>query len=460
MPDEDRGALANVDDYFGDKAAKIVYPDQNWDAGDSLWFYNTSQGSNLIDYQIFLHLELAGSERLFRSHENMGKYRYLLQKPTWDNPDSLPVGWVKDSYEGNDYVGFTCAACHTTQVNFNDKEKDISVGIRIDGGPAMTDVWTMFEDLEEALKASLSEKKFSKLADRILKDESTDKEQRKNLYDRLLRDYKKIRDYNKVDQPPTIPPYGYARLDAFGRIFNRTSYHLDSSHGGRPANAPVSYPHLWDTPQHDFVQWNGIADNALAVGLGPLGRNTGEVVGVFASVEIKKEDPSFFSKLLFGDKPTYSYPSSVRTFNQVRLEEHVQNLWSPSWEQLAQKGYLPEINKDLADRGKKVFDKYQCGACHNPIIRDDENRLVVAQFSSVDLIQTDSTMASNALTYCGKNDRFPGLDFDMCPGQLNNSQGVTGKSAMTGITIGVLAEGLFEKDRPDSRYHLRESMEK
>ena len=217
LPDEDRGALANADDYFGDQATSIVYPDQNWDAGDSLWFYNTSQGSNLMDYQIFLNLELAGRERLFRSQENMGKYRYLLQKPTWDNPDSLPVGWVKDSYDGNDYVGFTCAACHTTQVNHN------GIGIRIDGGPAMTDVWTMFEDLEEALKASLPDRKFSKLADRILKDESSDQEKRKNLYVRLVRDYEKIRDYNKIDQPSTIPRYGYARLDAFGRIFNRAS---------------------------------------------------------------------------------------------------------------------------------------------------------------------------------------------------------------------------------------------
>ena len=466
LPDEDRGALANVDDYFGDKATSIVYPDQNWDAGDSLWFYNTSQGSNLMDYQIFLHLELAGSERLFRSHENMGRYRYLLQKPTWDNPDSLPVGWVKDSYEGNDYVGFTCAACHTTQVNYNNEENDISVGIRIDGGPAMTDVWTMFEDLEEALQASLPDslqaaaaanetalsskcssqskngKNFSKLADRILKEDSLDNEKRKNLCKRLARDYEKILDYNKIDQPSTIPRYGYARLDAFGRIFNRAASHLDPSFRGRPANAPVSYPHLWDTPQHDFVQWNGIADNALAVGLGPLGRNTGEVVGVFASVEVK-EEPSWFS-----EKPSYNYPSSVRTLNQVRLEEHVQNLWSPSWEQLAEKGYLPEIKPELAARGKKVFKTYKCGACHSHIIRDDEDRLVIAQFTSVDLIETDPTMASNALTYCGPNNRLQGLDFDMCPGELNNTQGVTGKSAMTGITIGVLAEGLFEKIVP------------
>ncbi len=451
FPDEDRGALPNANDNFGDKTTRIVYPDQNWDASDSLWFYNTSQGSDLMDYEIFLNLTLANSDLLFRSNENMGKYRYLLQQATFDNGEALPVGWVKDSYDGNDYIGFTCATCHTTQVNHN------GTGIRIDGGPAMTDVWTMFEDLEQALKASLPEKEFSKLADRILKGNSSDTEKRKNLKNRLDRDYRKIRDYNQEDQPPTIKQngvevpsvhYGYARLDAFGRIFNRAASHFDSTHTGNPANAPVSYPHLWDTPQHDFVQWNGIADNGALLGIGPLGRNSGEVVGVFASVKVQKKEPSFFWKLFGFKKSTYSYPSSVRTLNQVRLEDHIQDLWSPSWDQLTQEGALPEIDKTLVERGRKVFDLYKCGACHSHIDRDDKDRLVIAQFTSVNLIETDTTMASNALTYCSKNDALPDVDHDTCTVEPNNQPGLTGKSAMTAITQGALLEGVFGKILP------------
>lgn len=468
FPDEDRGALPNANDNFGDATTSIVYPEQNWDASDSLWFYNTSQGSNLIDYEIFLNLELANSDILFRSNQNLGRYRYLLQKATWDNEQALPVGWVKDSYNGNDFIGFTCAACHTTQVNFNGR------GIRIDGGPAMTDVGTMLDDLEKALKASLpdsleaalaahsssasnTDKKFYRLVHRILKDERSDSKKRTDLYERLGRDYQKILGYNQIDQPPTITHdgveqafvrYGYARLDAFGRIFNRAMFHFDSSHGGRAANAPVSYPHLWDTPQHDFVQWNGIADNGSAVGLGPLGRNTGEVIGVFASVEVIKEEPSWLWKLLFSGKPTYSYPSSARTVNQVRLEDHLTDLWSPSWEQLADQGFLPEIDETLIERGRKVFDFYKCASCHAGIDRKDADRLVIAQFASVDLIGTDPTMASNALTYCGQNNTLQNLNLDMCPGQLDNAQGVTGKSAMTKITTGVMTDGIFRKIVP------------
>ena len=77
-----------------------------------------------------------------------------------------------------------------------------------------------------------------------------------------------------------------------------------------------------------------------------------------------------------------------------------------------------------------------------------KNRLVIAQFANVDLIGTDPTMASNALTYCGQNDTLQNLGFDMCLGELDNAQGVTGKSAMTEITTGVMTEGILRKIWP------------
>lgn len=65
-----------------------------------------------------------------------------------------------------------------------------------------------------------------------------------------------------------------------------------------PANAPVSYPTLWDTPYSDFVQWNGVGDNkprGRKGFLGPLNRNTGEVLGVFATFDLQKK----VTKVLF-----------------------------------------------------------------------------------------------------------------------------------------------------------------
>src|SRR5262245_54749181 len=83
----DRAVLAAPQDYFGDSATQIEYLDQNWDADATLWFYNTSQGSQLLPYQVFLNLERADSQELFRSEENMRRYRYLPQRPNRDNPD-------------------------------------------------------------------------------------------------------------------------------------------------------------------------------------------------------------------------------------------------------------------------------------------------------------------------------------------------------------------------------------
>ena len=350
FPDDDRGALPTESpDIYGDVAKRIVYPEQNWDSADSLWFYYTSQGSNLMDYQIFKHLEqvespIEGKIKLFRDYDNMNRLRFLTQKSTADNEDGLPVGWVKDSYEGKDYIGFTCAACHTTQVNYNNEQKGISVGIRIDGGPSMADMQTMFKELEKALKESLYDEKdpdkFNRLAEAVLLPDATESG-KLGFRDELKKQYLRIKAFNEKDDPGkgkvdpiegrNDPPnirmnggYGYGRLDAFGRIFNRIESVRSPVSGNsyHPANAPVSYPFLWDTPHHDFVQWNGIAGNTGVGGLGPLGRNASEALGVFATVHAGNSEPWPITKLLgFGN-----YSSSLRKWNQVGLERKIKQL--------------------------------------------------------------------------------------------------------------------------------------
>ena len=66
-------------------------------------------------------------------------------------------------------------------------------------------------------------------------------------------------EYNERNLPGDgAPPYGPGRVDAFGAIMNEvTTIFADVPSNQAPANAPVSYPFLWDTPQHDRVQWNG-----------------------------------------------------------------------------------------------------------------------------------------------------------------------------------------------------------
>ena len=404
-PDRNRGALLTEKDTaqpFTEGITEIVYPSQGWNEAESLWFYNTTQGSNLMPYNIFLHLEQADNREAFRDNKNIRKFRYLTQKSTFGNPDGLPLGWVKDTYRGKDYIGLTCAACHTGQVNYG------KYAIRIDGGPTLADMETMLLELEAALKASLrsndhKDEKFSRLADAVFGSRAKNDKALTQFTDELQAAYEQIKNYNQTNLPAFGEQnqgrmyYGYARLDAFGRIFNRILEHINphESVALNPPNAPVSYPFLWDTPYHDFVQWNGIADNGATLGLGPLGRNIGEVLGVFASIDIdyKKEK----------NKDKLRYYTSADTLNLARLERHLKKLQSPSWRELSQSGVLPEIDEQLAEQGKRLFTDYACVACHADIDRSDNSRRVVAQFTSHKNLGTDRTMADNAINYCGNS---------------------------------------------------------
>lgn len=426
--DSDRHAVPKTSDALGDSAERIVYPDQNWTGADSLWFYNTSQGSNLMPYQIFLHLELANtnSTELFRSNDNMNRLRYLPQKPSLSNADGLPVGWVKDTYRGKDYIGFTCAACHTAQINYQ------GAGIRIDGGPALADMESMLMQLETALNAAVTNPdKFERLAKNVLgHNYPADKAA---FTADLVKVHQQIKDYNRINAPlygEQRVAYGYARLDAFGRIYNRVLAHLTPGVDNfNPPNAPVSYPQLWDTPQHDFVQWNGVGDNALA---GPLGRNAGEVLGVFSTMDLDKKSRDI------------GYRSSVVVRNLNRLEVHLQDLWSPSWEDLATKNVLPPINRELADKGFLVYLEYQCHTCHEAMDRTSPKRRVVGQFASLQRIGTDPAMAKNALEYQGKSGFFEGR-YPLKPTLKPFKETTPVLPAVSEATAGVLLEPDHDK---------------
>jgi len=424
-PDEKRNAETAVSDHFGDSAKEIKYLEQGWDAGDSLWFYNTTQGSDLIPYDIFINLKQRERDELFRSSENMRRFRYLTQKPSMDNPDGLPVGFVKDDFRGKQYMGFTCAACHTTQINYK------GTGIRIDGGPALADMDGMLHELEAAMYTTLHDK--TKLAALKKAVDSDGTRSAVDFKDDVEDASKRIARYNLINE--SVNPgghqlaYGYGRLDAFGRIYNRVLDHVKPN--GKPMfnppNAPVSYPFLWDTPQYDFVQWNGIGNNNSGGGIagffGPLGRNTGEVLGVFADFEVV--DKTIVVTNLSADKR-----------NLVRLEMHLDDLKSPAWPE----NILPEIKQDKAAIGKKLFEDYGCKACHTPAGDFTAEQLkhgIVAQFASVEKIGTDKQMASNAIHAMGDTGLLKGKDDPLAGGKYGDTAGVA--SILTTVTKGAVA---------------------
>jgi hypothetical protein len=264
--------------------------------------------------------------------------------------------------------------------------------------------------------------------------------------------------YNIINHSETR--YGYSRLDAFGRIYNRvleylitqeelkeqlnltvaslvkdgtlTQADVDSivpqqRQGGvlsdnqrdhlalrlsqvltlktqlklnqrmyNPPDAPVSYPFLWDIPQHDYVQWNGIAANA---GLGPIGRNAGEVIGVFGTLDWAEKPGTSFSSFISGQgiRSTHiGFESSINVHNLRLIENRLRSLQSPQWPE----DVLGKIDPARKERGERLFSTY-CEACHTRIQRDDPNRRIVANMSKFSDIGTDEKMARNASTYVG-----------------------------------------------------------
>jgi hypothetical protein len=484
-----RGAATVGPDQFGDQFFSVRYLWQGWKPADSMWFYTTTQGSDLLPYDFFMVLEKPNSSEPFRSNENLSYYHYLPQKATISNPDALPVGFVKDTYKGGTFLGFTCAACHTGQVNYR------GIGIRIDGGPAGSDMVSFLQDLATAVWAVRTDK--GAIHERFVKNVMGRGHyaSEKQVVDDLQKYAQRLSMYNIINHSET--PYGYARLDAFGRIYNRVLEHLitqeklkeqltltvgdlvregtltqadvDSilpqQRGGvlsdkqrdhlalrlsqqlslktqlklnrriyNPPDAPVSYPFLWDIPQHDYVQWNGIGANA---GLGSIGRNTGEVIGVFGTLDWAEEPGVSLSSFISGQgihATHISFKSSVNVHNLRLIESRLRRLQSPQWPE----DILGKIDSDRKVRGQRLFAIY-CESCHATIQRDDPNRRVVAHMSKLSEIGTDPKMATNAGTYVGWSGIIRNQYVTAGPGEVLINEKAPVAALLTKATLSVVA---------------------
>lgn len=354
----------------------VVNLDQSWTLDTQQAFYFTNQGSRVMPYEWFLALENANSQTLFRSDETIDSYRYLPSKPDkkW-NPDGLPVGFVKnvDSKTKEEWVGFTCAACHTTQLRYKDVE------MRIDGGPTLADFERFNIDLVEALSATYKQQeKFDRFSSAVLDSKATPN-QVTALRQALLLQTESLEKRYLLNRPtPTQPDWGYARVDAIGAIFNQI---LADFNGlpteGRAADAPVSYPFLWGTHQSDVVQWPGFAPNGPA-SVGALIRNGGEVLGVYGQLNVP-DDPSI-----------KHYKSSLSIKNLGRLEKWVAELRSPAWPA----EYLPPIDPVMAAKGSLHYEKH-CSSCHQVVSRDDEGKHYQSVLTPQVDVGTDITELTN-----------------------------------------------------------------
>jgi mono/diheme cytochrome c family protein len=346
-----------------------IYLDQGWSDLERTSFYYTSQGSRLIRRDWFLALERDDSQDLFLA-DGLKRFGYLPGSHVPGvNPDKLPIGFAVDPPATREWIGMTCAACHTSDIAYGGKT------LRVDGAPASADMFEFLAKLDLALqKAANDTPAFLRFAERVLgaNNNSANQQTLREDSNTGLRAFS-TKFAKFVTQSTPSSPWGPARLDAFGMIFNRVaSIDLGIDINSQPPNAPVSYPFLWGTSWHNWTQWNGAVPNDTQIKR--LARNAGQVLGVFGTID-------------FNTTPTY--PSSVNRLNLLQLEQWVSTLKAPPWP--ADIFGAPDPAK--VARGKLLYAG-NCINCHKLVPEDQPPQIVQVTNVPVTVVKTDPTMTN------------------------------------------------------------------
>ena len=322
----------------------VIYLDQAWSQADREWYYQFSQGSTVLSYDIFLNLEVAGSQELFRADANSDRFGLIPQPANpRSNPDGLPIGLakavvtkqiLKDEHAG-EYVGLTCAACHNAQLNYQGKR------IRIDGGVGNTfDLMSYVYALDDALQATLNDPaKFDRLASRL---KASGGDAKAGLRKRFEMDAARVHEYRTRTLVAPVA-WGPSRMDAISLIVNRVTAVLP----GIPENwstpvAPTKPPFLWNAPQGLWTQWRGVQQV-------PIERNLIETMGVFMSIDLHSKSPK-----------EGLFESNAAILDLQRVENQLARLAPPKWPEEV----FGRIDRDKAKAGKALFMTL-CASCHN-----------------------------------------------------------------------------------------------
>lgn len=431
-------------------SAPTAHAQQGWTAEDRENWYWATQGSRLMPVTWFEALEQSDSEAKFSDLGFLTSFGFVA--PPDGSERDRPIGFAKDRQADRDFpvtgiswydgqkhsnsgaeawMGLNCAACHTAQVSY---EGTVST---IDGGPSLLDFQLFIEALDDALKATKADDaKWERFAAAVLdgRDTPQNRDMLEAAFETLLAWQIKTDAMNE-----TPVRYGFGRLDAVGHILNKVLMFTGAEvSDGNPSNAPVSYPFIWDIWRQDRVQWNGVARNSRfqlpgdPFEYGALGRNTGEVLGVFGEINVKKRS-GFFQ----GFK---GFKSTVQTENLVKLELILQDLKAPEWPD-----HFPALDQASVERGAALFDT-QCSSCHLTPDQQSEDegteRMITFQETSR-ADQTDIWMACNAFVYEGPSGPLMGSkDADGEPlgetAQVANMLAVSVKGALLGDKPGLI----------------------
>ncbi|MCV2883994.1 di-heme-cytochrome C peroxidase [Aestuariibacter sp. AA17] len=333
---------------------QVHYLNEGWTDEDRQRYYYTPQGTELLglQYSWFVNLEQPLSREQLASEENMRGWGFIMspsQQPTKHNPGNLPVGFTYHyDHQSRLNLDLGCAMCHTGELHYK------GTALRVDGGQSMQSVPTLGKgEFIVTLAAAAFETyynpfKWDRFATRVVGDNNED--ERDTLRDEFSGFLTHIKDFVKGPGAHSLYPVteGRGRTDAVGRIGNVVfGYDIDVPENYKVADAPASYPFLWDIWRFDWVQYTGFTNQAMA-------RNVGESLGVLAPVKLLDENGNI-------RKPEDIEDEVINLDGMFCVEGVLRKLKPPKWPE----DILGKVNIESAKRGKTLFAD-QCQFCHGP----------------------------------------------------------------------------------------------
>jgi hypothetical protein len=408
----------------------VSYASQGWSDADRNTFYTTSQGSHMMPYAWFKALQRLDINEPFAA-DQLQRYGYLANERP-NNREGLPVGFVLEGDAASGQLGMTCAACHTGQLEY---QKDgVTYALRIDGAPSNADAQQFLTDLTAASRATLAQSlRFNDFAKAVLGEGYTAAAaaQLKSKFGAWVKQFGEF-----MDASLPRSAWGPGRLDAFGMIFNRVAARdLGMTGNFKVADAPVSYPFLWNASRQDRTQWNGGVHNGLYVQA--LARNTGEVFGVFADFKPTIVLPgTLLSPTLIDFRSNSADFAGLQT-----LEEKIAALKPPLWP-----GDVFGLDDELAQKGKPLFDDH-CGECHaektSPLLSRAWVTPIVAAGTDSKMVRNADRMSNPGL-YAGALLPPPPI------GARFKNPAKSGDILASSVVGALLAEALLPLPTPDS----------
>lgn len=339
-------------------------------------WYKTTQGSHLLPWEVFRSIEQVGSETLFSDRSSMLRFGFLYpEAQEFDaantiyngsygerverdiSVEGMPIGFLKDKsqLDNRNYLGLTCAACHTGEIKYGGNT------YYVEGGQGNADVDLFLNQLADALEANRNDSgKFRRFKSRFRRFAFRNYDigaAPVNIFNGeayLEEAIRYVRGF--VNRNNSVVANGPGRLDAIGSILNQVHVLMTGDDGqvAQPLTAPVSLPYIWDVSKLECVQTNCISNS-------PITRNVGEVLGVFGSVNLD-EDENVNDRLELAFRALSPlFDSTPQVDNIHRLEKSLSYVSPPKWP-----ASLPPVEQQWADLGKGLYAE-NCAGCHADI---------------------------------------------------------------------------------------------